>query len=204
VFLVWKQETAVVLLKPHDIAVALKYGTTMLNIPEGEFVASQYSIRWLAVQLDISFGEISKSQKRLLATKLLVKSDNVAQLNYQLAINNMEEWINHGIRYYSTVENQGVGRGVPTSWACPELHSDMVVPEIPQVWLMPDGDVVGEGISPLYDRAPKAALKDKYLYQCLALIDALRLGKPREIKIAQNLVRELMEKIKNAQYKIQP
>ena len=37
---------------------------------------------------------------------------------------------------------------------------------------------------PIYKSAPKAALKDKALYQMLALVDAIRSGKARERNIA--------------------
>jgi len=40
----------------------------------------------------------------------------------------------------------------------------------------------------LYPSAPKAAKLDPGLYELLAMIDALRIGKARERKLAQELV----------------
>ena len=48
-----------------------------------------------------------------------------------------------------------------------------------------NGTVKGETIDPLYDKAPDAAIADSKLYEMLALIDSLRVGKVREQEIAK-------------------
>jgi hypothetical protein len=53
---------------------------------------------------------------------------------------------------------------------------------------MPQGPVAGYEITPLYPSAPKAAKLDARLYELLALIDALRTGKARERKLAQDMI----------------
>ena len=52
------------------------------------------------------------------------------------------------------------------------------------VWPAADGDVRGQAIEPLYASAPNAARKDSELYQMLALVDALRVGRARERNMA--------------------
>jgi hypothetical protein len=48
----------------------------------------------------------------------------------------------------------------------------------------------GVAIEPLYPQAPAAAQVDAQLYALPALTDALRLGRPRELKLARELVEQ--------------
>ena len=45
---------------------------------------------------------------------------------------------------------------------------------------------------PLYPSAPKAARKDPKLYELLALVDMLRLGRARERAMAEQQLNELL------------
>lgn len=56
------------------------------------------------------------------------------------------------------------------------------------VWPHPDGDVRGESFEPLYPTAVDAARRDERLYECLALVDALRTGRARERRLAIDLL----------------
>jgi hypothetical protein len=58
----------------------------------------------------------------------------------------------------------------------------------PLVWPHPEGDVRGEGFEPLYPSAVDAARRDGKLYECLALVDALRVGRAREKNLAIDLL----------------
>ena len=55
--------------------------------------------------------------------------------------------------------------------------------EVP-VWPDPNGTKKGLAVQPLYGSAPIAAKNDPALYELLALVDALRLGRARERAIA--------------------
>jgi len=61
---------------------------------------------------------------------------------------------------------------------------EMFAESAPLVWPHPEGQVRGESLEPLYPSAVDAALKDTKLYECLALVDALRVGRARERKLA--------------------
>lgn len=52
------------------------------------------------------------------------------------------------------------------------------------MWPYGKGKVRGHSIVPLYLSVPEAALKDVKLYELLALVDALRVGRAREREIA--------------------
>jgi hypothetical protein len=49
-------------------------------------------------------------------------------------------------------------------------------------------------IDPLYKSMPEACLKDAKLYEALALVDALRIGRAREKNLAQDLLTQLLRK----------
>ena len=56
------------------------------------------------------------------------------------------------------------------------------------VWPHPEGEVRGESLEPLYPSVVEAARRDQELYECLALVDALRIGRARERKLAIDLL----------------
>jgi hypothetical protein len=58
----------------------------------------------------------------------------------------------------------------------------------PIVWPHPEGTVRGESLEPLYPSAVDAARRDDALYESLALVDALRIGRARERKLAVELI----------------
>jgi hypothetical protein len=60
-------------------------------------------------------------------------------------------------------------------------QSDQSVP----VWPDPDGKVKGASVQPLYASVVKAATNDSALYDLLALVDAIRLGRARDRNIAE-------------------
>lgn len=59
------------------------------------------------------------------------------------------------------------------------------------VWPCAEGRHRGIAFEPLYPSAPLAALRDPTLYEYLALADALRDGRPRERRIAQDALHSL-------------
>jgi hypothetical protein len=54
------------------------------------------------------------------------------------------------------------------------------------VWPWAKGNVRGHSIIPLYSSVPEAARQDDKLYELLALVDALRIGRAREKNLAIN------------------
>jgi hypothetical protein len=56
--------------------------------------------------------------------------------------------------------------------------------EPPLVWPHPEGEVRGESLEPLYPSAVDAARRDAKLYELLALLDALRVGRARDKALA--------------------
>ena len=74
-------------------------------------------------------------------------------------------------------------RGIPTAHSALPLNKEIQSNES-YVWSYAEGKVRGQSIEPLHKSVPVASLKDKKLYELLALTDALRVGKVREKNIA--------------------
>ena len=97
----------------------------------------------------------------------------------------VSELLVHGVKYFFPAERGGPARGVPTSYGAEPLsriiQSDG---ELPPVWRFAEGTARGMALEPIYKSAPFAALGDPALYEYLALIDAIRSGRAREVTIA--------------------
>ena len=95
------------------------------------------------------------------------------------------EFLLHAVKYVFPAELGPLCRGIPTAHSAPPLAKRIVSEDNDQyVWPHDEGKVRGQGIPPLYETAPDAALQDPKLYEFLALIDALRAGRARERNIA--------------------
>lgn len=135
----------------------------------------------------MSTSEISGAITRLRSARLLY-SDQKRPMK-----RSMEEFLICGVKYAYPPERGGQTRGLPTSYAAPPLSLLLAQPQSdPPVWPDPDGPVRGYSFAPLYRTVAKAAMKDAKLYEMLALIDALRDGRPRETEIA---VQELRKRL---------
>ena len=103
------------------------------------------------------------------------------------------EFLIHGLKYVFPGEPGSLSRGLPTAHSAEPLKSLLVVdPTDAYVWPDPTGEVRGQAIEPLYRSVPIAAKNDSQLYVLLSLIDAIRVGRVREQRLA---IRELEQKI---------
>lgn len=67
--------------------------------------------------------------------------------------------------------------------------------DLPPVWSDPEGNVRGTAVEPLHPAVPAAARADAVLYELLALVDTLRVGRARERKLAEA---ELIQRLHHA------
>lgn len=107
---------------------------------------------------------------------------------------NLEEFLVHGVRYAFPPEIGGITRGVPTAGSHPVFLEELPSsPEENYVWPYAEGLQRGMSLSPLYKSAPQATNNDPLLYTALALVDALRLGRKREMDFARRKLKELVQ-----------
>ncbi len=168
-------------LKPQDIYVALKIVAAKYRQPYAQ----------LAEQLAMSSSEVHASVKRAQVAGLLHGSE----LENRPNLGAIEEFLIHGLKYAFPANRGEFTRGIPTSYAAEPLRSVIAQGSEPiPVWPYAEGKQRGVAFEPLYKTAARAALHDPEFYEYLALADALRDGRARERKHAeQQLHRRLRE-----------
>lgn len=166
------------IMKPQDIFVLLK----IINLKD-----KSWSQLTLADELFISQSEISASLARSKFADLLhVNGKSVMVLSFM-------EFLQFGIRYVFPVKPGPMVRGVPTAHSAAPLK-EIITSEENYVWPSAKGQSRGLSIIPLYPSVVDAVKLDIGLYEMLALVDALRVGKAREKEIA---IIELKQRILN-------
>ena len=166
------------LLKPQDIVVLLKLAVHRED---------RWSYAGLGLALGMSPSEVHAAVRR--ATQAGLMSAEHHRPNRAA----LEELLVHGVKYVFAAERGRVTRGVPTAHAAPPLVDDLIADdELPPVWPDPEGTVRGETLEPLYPSVPFASRGDARLYAGLALVDAIRVGRARERKLAERRLHELL------------
>lgn len=157
-------------LRPQDLAVALELALH----PNMAFVP-------LAAATGLSTGEAHGAVKRLRLARLLAPDERRVQKKSLL------EFVTGGVPYAFPAEPGAVTRGVPTAASAPPLAQEFSSVDA-MVWPSAEGEQRGESVTPLYPRAPELVTRNPELYQLLALVDALRVGRARERQRAKELL----------------
>lgn len=97
--------------------------------------------------------------------------------------------VENAVAYIYPAQLGPVVRGTPTAHSAPPLSEHIAGGIDRFVWASAEGTVRGTSVKPLHKSAPFAAQKDASFYELLALVDALRVGRARERKIAADLLR---------------
>jgi len=156
--------------KAQDIVVALKLCL------EG----ARRSYAELGHELRMSASEVHAAVRRLGEARLVDPETR------EIRREALRNFLIHGVPHAFPASPKEVTRGMPTAWAAPVLSDKISASEqIPPVWPDPDGNVQGAAVQPLYGSVPGAARRDPALYDLLALVDALRIGRARERNLAE-------------------
>ena len=162
-------------IRPQDLLVLLK-------------IVALQKFPWrttdLANQLFISQSEISEGLYRNRMARLV--DDSKRNVNRESLL----EFLEHGVKYVFPQRPGAIARGVPTAHSAPPLSTMVQSDETIYVWPDVEGMVRGESIEPLYPTVPKAAKIDERFYEMVALADAIRIGRPREVKLATDELRK--------------
>lgn len=133
----------------------------------------------LSKELGISASEIHAAVRRCVDAGLIEPSKRIPLRKP------LEEYLLHGVRYAFPAKPGPLTRGIPTAYAAPPLSGQISSDDLPPVWPDPEGDTKGYAFEPLYGSVPKAAKSNRKLYELLALVDAIRGGRTRERKLAE-------------------
>ncbi len=165
-------------MRPQDIVILLK----ILALGDKEWFHHT-----LAEDVGISQSEISQSLNRSMNAGLI---DGSRKKVMRMAL---LEFLQYGIRYVFPQQPGAVVRGVPTAHSAPPLNETIQSSEN-YVWPSGAGQSRGQAIAPLYPSVLEAIKKDKKLYELLALVDAMRVGRAREKELAK---KELEKRLLN-------
>ena len=163
-------------MRAHDIVVLLKI-STLGDVP--------WFVKDVAYTLGISQSEVSESLNRSKIAGLLSADKKI------LLKNNLLDFLEHGLRYVYPAEPGAIQRGMFTAHNAPPLNR-FIESDDQYVWPDAEGEHRGQVIEALHPNVPQACKKDPNLYELLALVDSIRLGRVREQQIA---IKELRQRI---------
>lgn len=164
-------------MRPQDIVILLKITT----FPEN----AGWKMMDLVSSLYLSQSEISESLNRSsLAGLIDFRKKKVMRLS-------LVEFLEHGIHYVFPQHPGALVRGIPTAHSHPAMKKKIISSE-DYVWPDANGKVRGQAIEPLAKSVVKAVRQDEALYKLLALVDVIRVGKTREIKIALSELKKMI------------
>ncbi len=158
-------------LRPADVGVAL----SLVAYPGASYDQ-------LHDVLGISRSNAHAAVRRLRQAGLIRQDERV------VVRSNLLEFLVHGVRYAFPGFLGASARGVPTSHAGPVLSHDIVA-EDAVVWPSADGSVVGRSLSPLVPKAAELPERFPNVYALMTLVDALRVGRIRERRLAAERLR---------------
>jgi len=162
------------------------------SINSDEYMAERYSVRALAQETGISKSQVSLALKRCIDVGLAKRDrkQGIPRANVKALF----EFVVYGLRYVFPVRAGAVTRGIATSLGAPVLHGQLMsAGELVPVWPDARGNTKGQEVEPLFKTTTYAVRKDAELYALLALVDAIRLGQPRERNLAIDKLQQRLE-----------
>lgn len=183
-------------MKSQDIVILLKlvclqhrdHGDVKYN----EYAIDSYSSRGLEAALGISKTEVNASINRSISVGMAILDRNAGQPKVNRKA--LFEFIVYGLKYVFPAKPAEIARGIPTAFSAPGLKGELMgTGDFALVWPDPNGKEKGQSVAPLFKSVPVAVKKDPCLYEYLALVDSIRLGNPREVKKAINMLQKRMD-----------
>lgn len=152
-----------------------------------DYIINQYSTRSLALSTGISKSQVNLALRRCFEVGL-AKSDRQSDLP-RVHAKALLEFIVYGLKYVFPAKLGAVTRGITTSLAAPILEGKLIsTGDLLPVWPDAQGDTKGQTVEPLFKSVTYAVRRDAELYALLALVDAIRIGQPRERNLATDLL----------------
>ncbi|MVM41762.1 hypothetical protein GO730_35630 [Spirosoma sp. HMF3257] len=177
-------------MRPQDIPILLKVSTfynrviDLGNLGKGIILPEPGLLKKdIATGLKISPSEVTESLGRS-AFAGLYDPDRKKVMSQALF-----EFLQYGLKYTFPQQPGALVRGIPTAHSAKPL-ADLIQSNEPYVWPSADGTVRGQAIEPLYPTIVQAVNNDPLLYEMLALVDAIRVGKTREVTLAVEELRK--------------
>lgn len=155
-------------MRPQDIVILLK----IITIGHDKWINID-----LAHSLKISPSEVSEALNRCKISRLI----DLGKRNVNR--NSFKEFLIYGLKYVFPAEPGAITKGIPTAHSASPINKYISGDEI-YVWPHLKGTYRGQAIEPLYKTLPLIVEQDELFYELLTIIDTIRIGRAREIKIA--------------------
>lgn len=180
-------------IKSQDLGLLLK----LVSLRQQEATGaggdtSAYTVRNLELETGIGKSQVSNSLRRCFDVGLAKKdrSSGVPRVNTK----SLFEFIVYGAKYVFPAKPGQLVRGISTAFAAPVLENRLFsAGEFFPVWPDARGKNKGLEVVPLFKTVGYAVQRDPELYSLLALVDAVRIGSPREANLAKDLLKKHME-----------
>lgn len=173
----WNDET-----ENHELLVA--EGSS-----EDYFCTTIYTVRNLETETGIGKSQVSNALRRCFEVGLAKKDrkSGIPRVNTK----SLFEFIVYGAKYVFPAKPGQLVRGIGTAFAAPVLeHRLFSAGELIPVWPDARGNNKGLEVIPLFKTIGYAVRRDPELYALLALVDAIRIGSPRESNLAKDLLKK--------------
>ncbi|MEL6630724.1 MAG: hypothetical protein AAFQ83_04625 [Bacteroidota bacterium] len=164
-------------MRPQDVLILLK----IITIGHRNWRYSD-----IAQSLHISQSEVAEALNRSMLARLVDASKK------RVFVSALIEFLVHGLKYVFPAQPGATVRGIPTGHSAKPLRDIIESDREVYVWPSPIGNMRGQAITPLYPSIIDAIRHDPMLYELLALLDAIRVGRAREQKAA---IEELSKRI---------
>lgn len=158
-------------MRPQDVLILLKKTTS-----SGQNMLNKH----LAGSLRISASEVTEALERCRIAKL------VDGTKKRVNIMAFEEFLIYGLKYVFPAQPGSTVRGIPTAFSASPMKELISQGMERYVWACSKGTERGQSIEPLYKTVPEIVNGDAELYELLAIVDTIRVGRIREITIAVN------------------
>ena len=162
------------MLRPQDVLLACKLFS--LN-------GRDWTLNGMAEDLGFSVGGIYNCLDRTNQSQLTV---SIKGQDIIVSKKHLFETLAFAVPRVFYAVRGGLETGMPTGLHVGDLREKFIFIEgsIPLIWPGEIGDVKGESLQPIYPTVPKVAQRDKVLYELLALADIVRVGDPKNKKLA--------------------
>lgn len=163
-------------MKPQDVLIILKILF---------WKQDRWTFEDIASSIFMSRSEVFQGVKRLELVRLLDPQTRRPRKTLLL------EFLLHGLKFVFPASIGQMTKGILTAHSGPALKQQISAdPENCFVWPVKGKKEKGLALTPLYPSVPKAALNDRELYEILTLLDAIRMGKTREVDLATQILEE--------------
>ena len=132
----------------------------------------------IANAINISPSEVSEALNRCVIAKLIDSKKRTVRIN---ALN---EFLIYGLKYVFPIEPGAMVRGVATAHSASPIKEYFAKGVEVYVWPYAKGKQRGQAIEPLYKTLPAVIEDDQLFYELLTIVDTIRVGRAREVKIA--------------------